>query len=294
MKSWSVETQVLTGFGLAIAVFAIVGASFYRTTVGFIDTSAAVARCQQALTALEGIYSFLSQAESRQRAYLLLGREVDLAPRHAAVTRMNTLVAELAELTAADPPLRARLPELKQRIAVRLAMLDAVLEARRSGGFEAGQRQLAAGPGHDEMQNLNELTVLMQGEVRTRLEQRQQDAQQSARRTLSMLGLLLLLVATVLAALYAGIRRETRERRESEERLDAVVNTAGDGIITVDASGCIESFNPAAVRLFGYPAAEVLGRNVFLLMPEPDRSRHDGYLRRYLKTGKPHVIGVGR
>ena len=294
MKRWTVETQVLAGFGLAIAVLVIVGAGLYRTTVGLIGTSEAVARSQRALTALEAIYSLMNQAESQQRAYLLLGGEIDLAPRHAAVAHIKTLVAELAELTADDPPLRARLPELERRIAVRLAMLDSVLEARRSGGFEAGQRQLAASPGREEMQKLHELVVFMQSRLSARLEQRQQVVQQSARRTLAMLGLLLVLVAAALTALYARIRRESRERRESEERLHAVVDTAVDGIITIDASGRIESFNPAAARLFGYTAAEVLGRNVSMLMPEPDRGQHDGYLHRYLASGEPHVIGVGR
>ncbi len=294
MKRWTVETQVLAGFGLAIAVLAVLGASLYRTTAGFIDTSAAVARSQQTLTNLEGIYSLISQAESRQRAYLLLGDAASLAPREAAVVRMNTLVTELDALTANDPRLQARLPELRQHVADRMAMLDAVLEARRRGGLEAGQQQLAASPGREEMQKLHELVVSMQDELGIGLKQRQQAAQQSAHRTLAMLGLLLLLVAAALAALYSRIRREARERRESEERLSAVVETAADAIITIDASGRIETLNPAASRLFGYTAAEVLGRNVSLLMPEPDRSGHDGYLRRYLETGEPHVIGSGR
>lgn len=294
MKRWSVETQVLAGFTLAIAVLAVVGASLYRTTLGFIETSAAVSRSQHALTALEGVYSLISQAESRQRIYLLLGREADLAPRQEAVARMNELARELDAYLADDPSLRARLPELRQRIDDRMTMLDAVLEARRRSGFEAGQRQLAAGPGRAEMQKLHDLVVFMQDELRARLDQRQQAAQQSARRTLQMLGLMLVLVAVALVALYARIRRENRERRESEERLRAVVETAVDAIITIDANGRIESYNPAAERLFGHSAAEAVGRNVSMLMPEPDRSRHDGYLKRYLESGEAHVIGVGR
>lgn len=294
MKRWTVETQVLGGFALAVAVLAIVGASLYRTTLGFIETSAAVGRAQQALTALEGIYSLMNQAESRQRSYLLLGGESDLAPRHAAVARMNDLVGELDLLLADDLALRARLPELQRRIAVRLAMLDAVLEARRSGSFEAAQRQLAASPGRDEMQKLHELVVFMQGTVRERLDVRQHDAQQGSRRTLAMLGLLFVLAVAALTALYARIRREAHERRESEGRLDAVVRSAGEGILTIDAAGRVESFNPAAERLFGYVSAEVIGSNVSQLMPEPDRSQHDGYLQRYLETGVARVIGIGR
>jgi len=78
--------------------------------------------------------------------------------------------------------------------------------------------------------------------------------------------------------------------REFQALLDACV----DAVIIVDHRGVIETFNAAAERLFGYGAAEVTGRNVSMLMPEPDRSRHDGYLRRYLDTRQPHVIGVGR
>lgn len=294
MRRWAVETQVLVGFGVAIAVLSVVAAGLFRTTANFIDTSAAVSRSQQALATLESIYSLINQAESRQRLYLLLGREIDLAPREQALTRTNAMLADLAELVGDDPSVNARLPELRTQISVRLAMLDRVMQARRTGGFEAGQRQLAEGPGRDEMQKLHELVVSMQHELSSGLEQRQQDARQSARRTFVMLGLLLLLAGGALVALYARIRRESRERRESEERLRAVVETAVDGIITIDGSGRVESFNPAAARLFGYSEAEVIGRNVSMLMPEPDRSQHDGYLRRYLGTGERHIIGVGR
>jgi PAS domain S-box-containing protein len=82
--------------------------------------------------------------------------------------------------------------------------------------------------------------------------------------------------------------------RASEARSAAIVETAVDGIITIDAQGLIASFNPAAERLFGYTAAEVIGQNVRLLMPSPYRDEHDGYLARYCQTGEPRIIGIGR
>jgi two-component system sensor kinase FixL len=78
------------------------------------------------------------------------------------------------------------------------------------------------------------------------------------------------------------------------ERLDAIINTTVDGIIVIDAKGRIEAFNRGAERLFGYPEAEVLGRNVNMLMPSPYHEEHDGYLRRFATTGEARIIGTGR
>lgn len=90
-------------------------------------------------------------------------------------------------------------------------------------------------------------------------------------------------------------RRQAEESlREREARLQAILDTAVDGIITINEHGIIESVNPAAEMLFGYPAAEMIGRNVTLLMPPPYREEHDGYLANYLRTGIKHMLGIGR
>jgi len=81
---------------------------------------------------------------------------------------------------------------------------------------------------------------------------------------------------------------------EHAARMQAVVATATEGILTIDQHGTVDTLNGAAERLFGYQADEVIGKNVSLLMPPPYRDEHDGYLRRYLNTGERHIIGIGR
>lgn len=98
---------------------------------------------------------------------------------------------------------------------------------------------------------------------------------------------------TIAIGVYLG-RRDSLARKQSESHLRSVVATVLDGLITIDEKGIVHTFNPAAVRIFGYDPEEVIGQNVKMLMPEPYYSGHDGYLRNYMTTGEAKVIGIGR
>lgn len=98
----------------------------------------------------------------------------------------------------------------------------------------------------------------------------------------------------VVARDITDLTRASAELANRERRLDGIMNTVVDGIITIDARGRIETFNRAAERIFGYTAAEVMGQSINVLIPHGQRERHDAYLDRYLETGEKKIIGIGR
>lgn len=107
--------------------------------------------------------------------------------------------------------------------------------------------------------------------------------------------------ARALALAEAMTERRIAESREAETQLQeqalhtqTILDQMVDGIITIDESGIIQSVNPAAISMFGYSAQAMLGKNVSILMPQPHRDAHDGYLHAYHDTGRAGIIGIGR
>ncbi|MFY0610584.1 MAG: PAS domain S-box protein [Hyphomicrobiaceae bacterium] len=93
---------------------------------------------------------------------------------------------------------------------------------------------------------------------------------------------------------YRGVGRDVTAKSDAEAALSSVQRIVPDAVITIDELGCIASFNPAAEKVFGYTASEAIGHNVKMLMPQPYRQEHDGYLSHYKATGHKKIIGIGR
>ncbi|WP_262265979.1 PAS domain-containing sensor histidine kinase [Microvirga yunnanensis] len=100
---------------------------------------------------------------------------------------------------------------------------------------------------------------------------------------------------------YASVVQDITERvaaeealRSREAHLRSILETVPDAMVVIDEQAVIQSFSTAAVRLFGYEPGEVIGQNVNVLMPEPYRTQHDGYMHRYRTTGQRRIIGIGR
>lgn len=101
-------------------------------------------------------------------------------------------------------------------------------------------------------------------------------------------------IGLLVIAINAGLRYRQMflQMRQSESRLRAIADTAVDGMVMIDAQGRVQSFNAAAERILGWRPEQVVGQNVSMLMPEPDRSRHDTYLQRYLQGQGGSVVGA--
>jgi PAS domain S-box-containing protein len=176
-----------------------------------------------------------------------------------------------AVLFAVDALLPARLPIELLQVAV--VLLSLFTEGRRPTLLFGGLTTLFVAGGY-AVHNL-------QGEQGSSLE------------ALASYGIVLLGLWTAVAVVLA-YKHVRRAQHETAARAQAILNTTVDGIITIDADGIVESFNPAAENIFGYEAEEVIGKNVKLLMPSPYREEHDEYLRSYRETGRRKIIGIGR
>lgn len=92
---------------------------------------------------------------------------------------------------------------------------------------------------------------------------------------------------------HRGFLREKNLLQEAKEYTDSILRTILDGIVIIDERGLIQSVNPSSGRVFGYAADEMVGNNVSMLIPEPYRREHDGFILHYLQTGEHKVIGTG-
>ncbi len=95
-------------------------------------------------------------------------------------------------------------------------------------------------------------------------------------------------------SMASNLRSMIRDASDQQARTKAIVNATADGLVTIDETGRITSFNTAAERLFGYQSDEIVGSNVSMLAPSPHREQHDQYLKNYLITGDAHIMGKDR
>lgn len=94
--------------------------------------------------------------------------------------------------------------------------------------------------------------------------------------------------------MVTNLRQIKGDLEKSQSQLQAIIHSVMDGIITINEAGEIQGFNPAAEQIFGYSQQEVLGKNLTMLMPEPDSNQHGSYIHQYINTGSREILGGRR
>ena len=284
---------------LAVTLLLVVGiaALSYRSAVDVRAAADGVAAEQRILQQAARVLALATDAETGQRGYLLTGDPGYLAPYRRALTALPEGVQRLRDVTAGSADQQQRVDELRAAIDRKLAELRATIEAQRARGSSAALDIVRTGEGQAQMDRIRALL----GDIVERESQRLGERQVLITRTtrdatsLTIAALVLAVVTTTLAAalIVGAVRGRERQRaalaqqeiRERvTQRLAAIVENSDDAIIGKDLAGVITSWNAAAERMFGYSAAEAIGRPIMIIVP-PDRVAEEEEVIRRLGRG---------
>jgi len=289
-------------FAVALGLFVVttialsVNLARQRDSVGWIQHTDGVLRN------IFAIETRILEAESGERGYLLTGERSYFESYNRAQADIPGLLAALRTTVSDNPSQVQRLDELSPSIEARLGEMRQIVELGPTRFNEAlvvlrtaQSRQLAA-------LIAEKLGQFTQVELTLRSERQQRADRDTPGTTLiaALMAALAVLSAAMGAFLLKGqrsanqLRLANRELAISHAHLQSILETVPDAMVVIDERGTIQSFSAAAERLFGFATSEVQGRNVSMLMPEPYRQEHDGYLARYRATRERRIIGVGR
>jgi PAS domain S-box-containing protein len=313
----STERKVGFGFAFALACLVVVGVVSYLSVVRLNEDAAWVEHTHEVLGRLDSLLAALIDSETAERGYVITGEESYLEPYRQSARDVDVEASRLRELTADNRTQQLRLDSLAPLVSDRLAELHEVIDLRRIQGFAAAQSEVLAGKGREIDDQIRSLIDEMKSAETSLLKERQQLTDRSAAITRAVIvvgGLLGCgLVALALWAIrrdFAGraraeralldandqlearIQHRTADLALSHERMRAIVNTALDGIVTMDHEGRLTEFNPAAEEIFGHRRSDVIGLPLAeAIIPAALRQRHWDGLARYLATGEAPILG---
>ncbi|MBY0572061.1 MAG: PAS domain S-box protein [Undibacterium sp.] len=300
-RSTGIEKKVITAFFGAFIVLTILGGFAYRASAIYEDSVVWVHRALQVPLSLEKIDNAVTDLELEYQFLVLKQRQVLPIKNQEKARNVQQMAQDLVVLVNNNPQQLASAKILQTLIERLQKQYKEVLSVEAKASKTRQARPIASA----------DITLLVE-EARTLIRQmndheiqllKLRNVEQSKNRQHMLIAIFvaLLFAVTTFIVLFLGIRKESIARTAAEAkvqdaatRMATILDTAHDGIITVDQYGKIESFNRAAELLFGFSSKEVLGQNVKILMPEPDRQLHDQYIQRFIESGEERIIGIGR
>lgn len=298
---WSLPRKIALGVASALAALSVAS---YQTTRHFREINHRVAHTHEVLREIVALRAELKDAESSQLGYVLTGKESYLDAFGRAKLRIDAHLKDLLQLTEDDPDQEHRLSSLEPRIGDRLAQLQAAVETRRQGGFEAARRIVVSDEGKEARDTIRRLTREMERGETSALERRLEAAQESGRSATIVLSLFTSLACVFMLLAYwlsrraeegrgrvVGVTEDVTERqvaeealRESEKRYRLLFERSLAGVCLSEPDGRIVDCNKTFAQIFGYAsAAELFGRSVWDLYF--DASECEAMLTALQKTG---------
>ncbi|MEH2270124.1 MAG: GAF domain-containing protein [Nostoc sp.] len=270
--------KIAAGFGLASAILVLIGVVSYQHTRESTNNRSIVKNTYKKLNSVEELLTYIKDAETRQSAYILTGKQSYLKPYQAALANVDQEIARLKTLTANQPNQRKQIATLEFLITAKLTELKQTIDLRQNKGLEAALQVLLRNDQQSLMDDIRKAINEIENEQRGWLQQQSQAKQARSRNTVVTLAIAISLSFIVLAVVYYFIYREVTERKRTEETLNqernfisAVLDTVGALVIVLDSQGQIVRFNQACEQITGYSFDEVRGRycwNLFLIPEE--------------------------
>ena len=227
---WSSETRVQAGFALALACIAVIAAASYLSLRRLTEDTARVARTDQVLAGLELLLSTATDGETAERGYVITGDESYLGPYQHATQTIGGVYRQLRELTADGASEQRPLDEIGPLIENRMADLSAIIDLRRTRGFEPAQREIITGRGKAFHDAIRRLIDELKATARERLAERERRTERATEITQAAIiaggGLALAFVGLSLIALrrdFAGRRRAEQALRAANDQLETRV-----------------------------------------------------------------------
>ena len=297
MSRRPLERRVWAGAAVVVLIFGVVALLARRAARDVVDAGAWVSHTQEVLANLEAMEAAIEDAESTIRGYAL-ALDPTYLRQHAEKRRtFADRIQRAAELTADNAAQQRRIAELRPRVAAKLAFMDELRAATDRGGPPEAARLLSSsGRGTAAMRAVIEPIAAMRAEEDRLLAERSAATAATARRASASLVALGLLGSGLLVVSFAMVARRERAQEEvraalasSEERLRLIVDRMIAGLVITNDRGKIESINPAALRMFGYRADEIVGRYFKRLVRVPDDQDVERFLLSVQQKGMGQV-----
>jgi two-component system sensor histidine kinase EvgS len=292
------ENKLLALFSAAGLAVVILTMATWKVARDVGESNLWVEHTHTVLESLIEIKSDTIQIELNRQNYMISGDAAELSTRAAAFWARETQLYRISDLIADNPRQQERMTGLRALVTERLAISDRADLLLRTEGPVASNAYIVMSPMREKGLRLHQVLREMEEEERRLLDERA-STQQRLRNDLTVLAAIASLVLMALLSIaFLLIRRQikaikvtSQSLEQSNMRIQSILDTAADGIIMVDERGNFEIFNPAAEKIFGISAKDVIGHNMKKLMPEPYYSKYASGLGRDHATAEARVVG---